>query len=229
MNTGERSAASRLKGCWGTPRETAPTIPINPERYLIVTEGTQTEPNYFSGISDRINNTYHGDFVSVSILGCGMNTISLFKQAKKTAESYPSGFTQVWIVYDKDDFNAANFNYVDEACSNESDNDTAYYAAWSNEAFELWFLLHFEHLHSALHRSDYYSKLSSHLEKIGSGEYTKNRNDMFQLLEPYTDQAIRNAKKLENINQGKTPSDSSPGTNVHKLVGNLLPYIQDRP
>ena len=49
---------------------------------------------------------------------------------------------------------------------------------------------------------------------------------MYQLLEPYMEQAISNAKKLANINKGKKASQSTPGTEVYRLIEKLLPYLK---
>ena len=81
------------------------------------------------------------------------------------------------------------------------------------------------YLQSDLHRSEYWPKLSENLKAIGNGEYTKNRLDMFEILRPYMNDAIRNAKKLEECNTGKTPSESAPGTMVHLLIETLKPYL----
>ena len=97
--------------------------------------------------------------------------------------------------------------------------------SWSNQCIELWFLLHFMFLQSDLHRNEYSPKITECLNAIGKGNYTKNRSDMFDILHPYMDDAIRNAKKLEKNNQGRTPAKSSPGTQVHKLIEILKPYL----
>jgi hypothetical protein len=48
---------------------------------------------------------------------------------------------------------------------------------------------------------------------------------MYDVLHPYIDDAIRNARKLEEINQGKSPSRSSPGTMAHHLIKSLKTYL----
>lgn len=222
----EESTASRMKGFWGKRRPAVPLIPIRPERYLIVTEGTETEPNYFEEIRARINNIYHGQYVTVTVQGQGMNTLSLLERAKAIAEDDVDGFTQVWVVYDKDDFPSGDFNAVIEQCENTSEKGTSYHTAWSNESFELWFVLHFEYLQSALGRHAYIGKLSAIMQGIGLGAYSKNMKGMFVSLEPYVSTAIINAKKLETLNMGKSPALANPGTMVHKLVGELLPYTK---
>lgn len=63
--------------------------------------------------------------------------------------------------------------------------------------------LHFSFIHSNLHRQEYWAKLSSCLPKLTTSEYKKNRSNMYQLWEPYMEQAISNAKNLANINKAK--------------------------
>ena len=80
-------------------------------------------------------------------------------------------------------------------------------------------------MHSDIHRNEYWPKLTNCLQCIGKGEYLKGRDDMFDILRPYMDQAIRYARKLDENNCGKTPSDSSPGTKVYELIEKLRPYL----
>ncbi len=222
---GRESAAKRMKASWGRPRPPAPSIKIRPERFLIVTEGTKTEPYYFEGFRKRINEEFHGEYVTLEIRGRGDNTVSLFEQAKSIVKADLDGFTQVWLVYDKDSFPSRDFNAVPDLCASESDESVAYHAAWTNEAFELWYILHFAYVDSALDRDSYTPKLTRYLRTEGLGEYKKNRTDMFDVLEIRTRTAITNAKKLEKANKGCTPADSNPGTTVHLLVKELLPYL----
>ena len=76
-----------------------------------------------------------------------------------------------------------------------------------------------------LHRSAYWPKLTEFLKSIGAGDYKKNRDDMFDLLYPYIDSAISNAKKLEEINDGKKPSESAPSTKGYQIIEHLRNYL----
>ena len=107
----------------------------------------------------------------------------------------------------------------------KSTDETRYHPIWSNPCIELWFLLHFMFLQADLHRNEYWPKLSECLESRNLGTYYKNRTDMFDVLRPYLDDAIQNAKKLEEINIKKSPSKSAPGTMVHHLIEVLKPYL----
>ena len=76
-------------------------------------------------------------------------------------------------------------------------------------------------------RSRYWPKLSDWLKNIGAGSYEKNRPDMYEVLRPYMDIAIANAKRLDKQNEGRKPSESAPGTKVYELVETLKPYLSD--
>ena len=52
----------------------------------------------------------------------------------------------------------------------------------------------------------------------GFETYSKGREDMYSILEPYMDDAIRNARKLDAVNQGRTPAMSAPGTYVLEVA-----------
>jgi hypothetical protein len=80
-------------------------------------------------------------------------------------------------------------------------------------------------MQSDIHRSSYWSKLTEILVSMELGEYKKNRKDMYKILFPYIEVAIENAKKLDAINSGKLPSDSSPGTQIYRLIEKLKPYL----
>ena len=200
-------------------------IKIQPEYHLIVTEGTDTEPEYFGSIKDVINKKYP-EKIKLDVYGEGDNTISLFQKAKTRAEESSNVYKHVWIVYDTDDFPADHINKTAELCISESTEEVTYHAIWSNQCIELWFLLHFSFIQSDLHRSSYWPKLTGLLNFQGFGAYEKNRSDMYRILLPYMDTAIANAEKLAKINDGKLPSESAPGTQVYLLVKKLRPYLQ---
>ena len=48
---------------------------------------------------------------------------------------------------------------------------------------------------------------------------------MFDVLEGRMQTAIANAERLEGLNAGRAPADSNPGTTVHLLVKELMPYL----
>jgi len=191
---------------------------------LIVCEGTETEPNYFESFRIRMPN---GSLKKVTIKGTGKNTRSLLEQAKEynleRNESRLPNFDQVWVVFDRDSFPK---DQVNGACQEILDN--GFKSAFSNEAFELWYILHFQYLDSACSRKDYIKILDGILLKRGLKKYSKNSSDIYEILLDYGDQdfAISNAKKLRLTHINVSPVEKFPSTRVDLLVEELNLYIE---
>lgn len=80
-------------------------IRIVKQSFLIVCEGVRTEPEYFK--SFRITTA------TVKAVGQAMNTISLVNKAisiRDADEKKKRSYDQCWVVFDKDDFPAKDFN-----------------------------------------------------------------------------------------------------------------------
>ncbi|MGH7862625.1 MAG: RloB family protein, partial [Candidatus Dormibacteraceae bacterium] len=103
-------------------------------RILIVCEGTKTEPNYFRGF--RV--------LSAEIIGEGYNTVSLVERARELRDA-DGPYDQVWCVFDHDSYSPGDFN---AAVGNAE--SAGIRVAYSNEAFELWYCLHFAYITSGL-------------------------------------------------------------------------------
>lgn len=199
-------------------------IRIQPEFHLIVTEGTKTEPQYFESIKAIINANYR-DKIHLDIFGEGDNTLGLLERAKRRAKDNVNTYKHVWLVYDTDDFPADHINRTALECESLSTEETTYHPVWSNQCIELWYLLHFSFMQSDIHRSEYWPKLDALLTSIGAGKYKKDRPDMYDILKPYMDAAIANAKSLDNINKGCMPTQAAPGTKIYTLIEKLKPYL----
>lgn len=172
-------------------------------RYLIVCEGEKTEPSYFAG--------FHApSVVVIEIVGAGANTVSVVEEA--IARRGRSRYDQVWCVFDRDSFPKERFNDALRRARNEGVR-----VAYSNEAFELWYLLHFEFCDSALSRETYKPRLSKYLGR----PYRKNDPSMFKALADRQDTAIRNAVKLLACYDPPNPEADNPSTTVHVLVEEL--------
>ena len=214
-----------MKRSWRSPRRAQSRI-MAPEYHLIVTEGESTEPNYFAEIKQIINSRYN-QRIQLRIEGEGKNTLSLFDRAVRLANNDPNPIKHVWIVFDKDSFSDDHFNQTAEYCRIASGDGSGiqYHALWSNESFELWFVLHFKYQQSGLTRKQYCLKLNSLLQENALGTYSKTRNDMYATLRSRMDAAIRNATKLMKANEGKAPAKSNPGTTVFNIIEYLRAYL----
>jgi len=204
---------------WRKPRRDRSRI-ISPEYHLIITEGKKTEPLYFEGLKKAVNQKYQGRIEIVG-LGEGANTLTILSAAEQMQLRSGNMYRHIWIVYDKDDFPEDDFDNTFFRCQELSDDSVTYHALWSNECIELWFLLHFEYMQSNLYRGQYIPKLTTYL----NSRYQKNRTDMFELLYPYLDDAIRNAKRLLKCHDKIIPSQCTPGTAVYEIFEKLKEYL----
>ena len=223
MSLKPRKKSDLGKG-WMQPRRDAAKS-IAPEYHLIVSEGERTEPYYFKSVCDIVNKKFRNR-IHLDVKGEGNNTINLFYKAKRRAAASSNGYKHVWIVYDKDEFPADNFNKVISLCDENSNSETTYHAVWSNQCIEVWFLLHFCYLQSAIDRKDCFAKLNEFLNKTCGKKYYKKQSKIFEILYPYMGTAIQNAEKLDKINQGRLPSECNPGTKVYMLIKLLKPYLK---
>lgn len=180
------------------------------DSFLIACEGEKTEPNYFKAF--RLSSA------RVYILGLGFNTDSLVEEVvkeKKRASTFGMKFDQVWCVLDKDSFPSQNLNRALQLAKN---NDIR--MAYSNQSFELWYLLHFEYFNVGLPRAEYIKKLTVYLGK----KYQKNSDEMYKILLEKQPVAIRNAEKLLSNYTPSNPDRDDPSTTVHKLIMELNKY-----
>ena len=172
------------------------------DTFLIVCEGQKTEPLYFDSFKIKSAN--------VKVIGMGANTISLVEETIKLKEG--KDFNQVWCVFDRDSFKAGNF-YTAIQLADKHGIEVAY----SNEAFELWYLLHFHYLDTGIDRQQYKKKLDGLLGR----EYKKNDPNMYKLLQSKQKTVIANAKRLLGSYTSGNPEHNKPSTTVHLLVEEL--------
>lgn len=90
----------------------------------------------------------------------------------------------------------------------------------SNDAFELWLVLHFQDINGHTLRTNLNALLSKHL----SHEYEKASSTLYDELEKLGDRdaAIKRAKKLETENHR-----SNPSTEIYKLVETIALRTRD--
>ncbi len=195
--SGQRGYRDRLTGI----RDTR-------DKFLIVCEGAKTEPNYFKCFPISTHNDV------VTVIGTGMNTVSLVEKAIELYE--PKNHDQVWCVFDRDSFPEGNFSDAITLAKEKGFN-----VAYSNEAFELWYLLHFNYYDTGITRQKYIEKLSKLLEH----RYEKNSKTIYAELRDKQAVAIRNAKRLLAQYVPSIPHKDNPSTTVHKLVEELNRFI----
>lgn len=182
-------------------------------RFLIVSEGIKTEPNYFYALRDDLPK---GTISVIDIQGSGKETIRIIDEAIAIRDRCQKKYDRVWTVFDRDSFPSRNFN---DAINKAGRHDIN--CAWSNEAFELWFLLHFQFVNNSMVRSDYKAYLQREVRKVIKGyEYEKNSKEMYQILQQIGNQgqAIKWARQLEQKFNDHRYHTHNPCTKVHLLI-----------
>lgn len=200
---------------------------------LIVCEGEKTEPNYFEAFRRKL---VGGEGDRVCVVGAGDNTLSLVDKAKELVEnrrrSDQPPFYHVWVVFDKDEFPDDRFdNSVllirQEDAGFKAGVSPHWHAAWSNESFELWYLLHFRDVSGGpLGRDELCRMLTDHFrEELGIADgYRKNDAGVFSRLESRMPDAIRRGERALQSFADKPPHACNPATRVFELVRHLLAY-----
>ena len=196
------------------------------EYHLIICEWTKTEPNYFQSLKEKITKQ-NKNKITIEIIGKGEGTANLLNYAIKRVQKSTNYISNVWLVFDKDDFTDESFNEVQEKCIEINKyGDTIYNPIWSNESIETWILLHFIKFDVPLSRKDCVKKINQNFNKRKMGEYKKNDKKLYDKLTPYLFIAINNAKWLDSKYKNMLPSEMNPCTKVYKLVEILNKYVE---
>lgn len=190
---------------------------------LIVCEGENTEPSYFS--------QFRLSTATIKPVGEGYNTTSLVNRATDLAKE--KDYEQVWCVFDKDDFNANDFNNAIVTAEAQG-----FGIAYSNQAFEYWIILHFDdHQGGGMHRKDYDKKINKLLKPFKlayDGEGSKIiTEEIFEVLDGIDEKTNRERKELaiqrakRNYEQFEhaNPATEESSTTVFRLVETLLKYV----
>lgn len=200
--------------------------------YLIVCEGTKTEPNYFESIRQSLSG---GQGDKIIVVGAQDNTLGLIERAReeivKRNQSDNPPYYHVWLVFDKDSFPDDDFDNAiflteqeDGKFSTERDPlSPHWHVAWSNEAFELWYLFHFQDNVGGGITRDRYGEM---LSKFLGHPYMKNSKEMFNILLPCLKMAIQRAQRAYERWDVETPFHArNPATTVYQLVESLMAYV----
>ena len=171
-------------------------------QFLIVCQGTKTEPNYFK--------QFRSSRLTPKVKCMGLDPFSLVSYAIEVRAK--NKYEQTWVVFDRDRTTKECFDKAIALAEKEK-----IQVAYSNLAFELWFLLHFEYLNSAQTPQDYIRSLERYLAL----PYDKTDDTVFFRLLPRQSDALHNAQHLLAQYQPPNPWEDDPSTTVHLLVEQL--------
>lgn len=201
-------------------------------RILIVCEGEKTEPNYFRSFSMMKNSS--GLVYQVDTAGGRINTLQVVDKAieiKEKAEKNKKPYDSVWAVFDCDSFGASDF---DNAINKANANGIG--CAWSNEAFELWYVYHFDDRHTRMGRKEYKAVITKRVHEAGYRDgnkkftYRKNDPNMRAILSAcQCDEhvAIKRAEDQSTTFNDHKFHNQNPCTMVYKLVKQLIGEDKD--
>jgi len=204
-----------------------------PYLFLIVCEDEKTEPYYF--------NTFKNEFPEGTLflraIGTGRSAKGVVEQSLKERENLISesnkNVDEVWVVFDKDDADKvdATLKNFDEAFEIADSNEVN--IAYSNEVFELWFLLHYQNVsfNVPISRRDIYKLLEAQVKKHPAFRTFEYEHGKIKIIDAVIktgneNKAIERAIDLLNAHKETPPIKANPSTVVHKVVIRLRELIE---
>lgn len=219
-------AAKKGKG-WRSGRREGRSRMVQMTRHLVVSEGKETEPRYFEGVRAALG-AANGRKVAIVVKGTGKHTLDLLDFAVEHCRYAPETFDHVWLVFDKDDFPAADFDAMERKCAELSDGSRTFHALWSNPCFELWPLLHLRYTTAPMTATECQRALAQAMSKDLGVEYRKNLGGLFGMVDGQRAEALHRAQRLEahhgELGNAK-PSAQNPATKVGEIFDVMGPYL----
>jgi hypothetical protein len=193
--------------------------------FYIVCEGMNTEPEYFK--SFPLGNA------QVESFGLGQSKTKLVESVIELLTSDESlKEKEVWVVFDMDiNHEHANQQKEDYNRAIELAHKNNINVAYSNDTFELWFVLHYQYIDTPWNRGQFFERLS----ELWGCNYSKDGKakafceSIYQMLledeHANQEKAIYRAKKIHDEQAHLVFSDRNPCTTVFQLVQELNQYL----
>jgi hypothetical protein len=183
------------------------------KKYLIVTNG-ETEAAYFenyrgsTGPKIRIARRLKDPCLLVK------KAIAERERRAKRGET----FHETWIVMDRDKFVANNGDEAQFQAALKSAEENNIQVAYSDDAFELWYVLHYQDVNTPTTRKELVKLLEKHRVK----RYEKGvKGDLYHEILHLRAEATRRAHLLLKQAESQAPT-INPCTRVHLLVEKLI-------
>ena len=198
-----------------------------PDRVLIVTEGSKTEPDYFGSLIEELGLTT----AKIVIVGDGGSApISVVEDAKRRL-SQDDDFEHIYCVFDRDRHPSYEqaLQALNGLAGSKGFKAKVVMAIPSVPCFELWYLLHVSNSRkpyeaAATGGSPGQALLSDLCKHTEFENYAKSGCDAFyEAISPNRETAIQRAKAfLQAANAEGTPEyHENPSTRVHLVVEGL--------
>lgn len=188
------------------------------KRYLIVCEGTKTEPQYLRelrddlGIHPQVVRIAPNDGVSPDRVVA--HAVTLYEEDAAAGDA----FDKVYCVFDRD--NHSTFDAAMQRTKDLSAEGKPVVAVTSNPCFEVWLLLHFGYtdqpFHSAGKKSVGDQVVAALKTKPGFAIYGKGQKGIYGQLKAKLSHALTHAERLRK--HGAATGSNNPATDVDVLV-----------
>ncbi len=189
---------------------------IEPNKVILIVGEGQTEKLYFESFP----------VLSLTVeavdLG-GQSKQKLIEATESIVKNRNTKYDEIWCVFDMD-IKKGEKEFADFDNAIESGKAKGYKIAYSNDAFEVWFYLHYQYNDQKNHRKFYYKALSErwnlNYEKEGKTYdfcktiYSKLLNDK----DSCQAKAIERAEKLYKAQENLDSHKQNPVTKVYELV-----------
>ncbi len=207
---------------------------------LIACEDSVSSPTYFSMIIKKLIEERKITQDSIVIVPHDGSThptgvLENLKNYKNEYGKTYKDFEHKWIVIDRDIERVNGGGHTAEDFNNALQNakkkrsDLHVDVAYANDAFELWYLLHFEYRNTSILRDELIESVIEKLKQLDSHKFSKLTRDnikqenyaklIYEALLPMQEIAIENAKRLLlSYGQEHSPECNNPSTTIHKLV-----------
>ena len=186
------------------------------KKIILFAEGKNTETTYFK--------QFKNERIKLVTVGTGKSTLKLVDEAITLLCSKYNRmrFDEKWVVFDKDD----NTDF-EEAI--QFAKKSGFKVAYSNQAIEYWFLLHFnDHQGGGLHRNSYSKQINGYIKHYGA-KYDDTKvvsAKFFDIMLAYDSQtgkrriqlAFDRATKIYKKKQNKTEESI---TTIHHLIQSI--------
>ena len=178
-------------------------------RWLFMSQGKETELNYFRGLLQHLKDN-GGLGIGFKSAGEGKDPMTMVGVYENRRRDRLVPYENVVFIFDKDDTSDKDFNNAIVEAKKHG------IVSWSNECFELWLCLHFEDVSKELLRAECFAKLS----KILGKDYKTDPDIFRSILEKggcYKKATIR-AEKLAQSKSLHNPAKSNPCTMIFEAI-----------
>lgn len=196
------------------------------KRYLVVCEGTKTEPNYFRELLDDLR---IGQQLVRIAQNAGPSPDRVVDHAKSLYEEDAAAgdaYDAVYCVFDRDRY--TTFVSAVQRTRDLNAEGKPLIAITSTPCFEFWLLLHFGYTDSPFHPAGNKSVgdqvLAALKDKPGFAKYGKGQTGIYTQLKDKLDGALDHAKRLRQ--HCEAARSNNPATDIDKLVSALRSLSQ---